>query len=65
MHSETVANQFLVRSFDSGTEISVIKLIKLVYLAHGWHRVYFSRNLISDPVIAGMGPAALSPPSKR
>lgn len=52
MHSETVANYFIQKSFDTGIELTPMKLLKLVYIAHGWHRGYFSSNLINDAVQA-------------
>lgn len=52
MHSETVANYFIQKSFDTGVELTQMKLLKLVYIAHGWHRGYFSTNLINDAVQA-------------
>lgn len=52
MHSETVANYFIQKSFDTGIELTQMKLLKLVYIAHGWHRGYFSTNLINDAVQA-------------
>lgn len=52
MHSETVANYFIRKSFDTGVELTPMKLLKLVYIAHGWHRGYFSSNLINDAVQA-------------
>lgn len=52
MHSETVANYFIQKSFDTGVELTQMKLLKLVYIAHGWHRGYFSSNLINDAVQA-------------
>jgi len=50
--SEAVANYFIQRSFNTGVELTPMKLIKLVYIAHGWHLGYFSQNLINDAVQA-------------
>nr|WP_314580756.1 type II toxin-antitoxin system antitoxin SocA domain-containing protein [uncultured Pseudomonas sp.] len=52
LSSEAVANYFIHKSFEKGVEVTPMKLIKLVYIAHGWHRGYFSQNLISDAVQA-------------
>ena len=52
LNSETVANYFLQKSFDTGVQVTQMKLLKLVYIAHGWHRGYFSKNLINDAVQA-------------
>ncbi|HBN9709425.1 DUF4065 domain-containing protein [Pseudomonas aeruginosa] len=50
--SEAVANYFIQKSFDKGVPLTQMKLLKLVYIAHGWHRAYFSKNLINDAVEA-------------
>jgi uncharacterized phage-associated protein len=50
--SEAVANYFIQKSFDQGVSLSQMKLLKLVYIAHGWHRGYFGVNLINDAVEA-------------
>lgn len=52
LNSEAVANYFIQKSFDKGVALSPMKLLKLVYIAHGWHRGYFSKNLINDAVQA-------------
>lgn len=52
MDSEVVANYFIQKSFDTGIALSQMKLLKLVYIAHGWHRGYFGKNLINDAVQA-------------
>lgn len=52
LNSEAVANYFIQKSFDKGVSLSPMKLLKLVYIAHGWHRGYFSTNLINDAVQA-------------
>lgn len=52
LNSEAVANYFIQKSFDTGIGLTPMKLLKLVYIAHGWHRGYFSENLINDAVQA-------------
>ncbi|MEN5032098.1 type II toxin-antitoxin system antitoxin SocA domain-containing protein [Pseudomonas sp. Ps21-P2] len=52
LNSEAVANYFIQKSFDKGVSLSPMKLLKLVYIAHGWHRGYFATNLINDAVQA-------------
>lgn len=52
LDSEAVANYFLQKSFETGVPLSQLKLLKLVYIAHGWHRGYLSINLINDAVQA-------------
>ncbi|WP_301585631.1 Panacea domain-containing protein [Halomonas alkaliantarctica] len=50
--SEAVANYFLAKSFEQGVPLTPMQLLKLVYIAHGWHRGYFQQNLIDDAVEA-------------
>jgi len=50
--SEAVANYFIQKSFDTGIPLSQMKLLKLVYIAHGWHRGLYDSNLINDCVQA-------------
>ncbi|WP_337160174.1 Panacea domain-containing protein [Pseudomonas putida] len=52
LNSEAVANYFIQKSFDTGIGLTPMKLLKLVYIAHGWHRGYFSENLINEAVQA-------------
>lgn len=47
-----VANYFIQKSIDTGGEITPMKLVKLVYLAHGWHLGLKEVPLISEPVEA-------------
>jgi uncharacterized phage-associated protein len=38
MHNPiSVANYFIQKSLNDGTELTPMKLVKLVYIAHGWH----------------------------
>lgn len=52
LSSEAVANYFIKKSFDTGVPLTQMKLLKLVYISHGWHRGYFEQNLINDAVQA-------------
>lgn len=52
LSSESVANYFIQRSFDEGVPLTPMKLLKLVYIAHGWHLGYFDKPLINDAVQA-------------
>jgi uncharacterized phage-associated protein len=47
-----VALFFIKKGADSGVPITPMKLIKLVYIAHGWHLGFHGRPLISEPVQA-------------
>jgi uncharacterized phage-associated protein len=47
-----VANYFLEKSFETGQVLSPMKLVKLVYIAHGWHLALTSKPLIDEPVQA-------------
>jgi uncharacterized phage-associated protein len=48
----SIANFFIRKSFDTGVEVTPMKLIKLVYLAHGWHLGLNKLPLLSEPVMA-------------
>ena len=52
LSSESVANYFIQRSFNEGVPLTSMKLLKLVYIAHGWHLGYFDKPLINDAVQA-------------
>lgn len=47
-----VANYFLGKSFETGEPVTPMKLVKLVYIAHGWHLALTGRPLIAEPVQA-------------
>jgi uncharacterized phage-associated protein len=47
-----IANYFIQKSFDTGVELTPMKLVKLVYIAHGWHLGVADSPLISEPVQA-------------
>lgn len=50
--SLAVANFFVEKSIDGGVELTPMKLIKLVYIAHGWHLAINKEPLISEAVQA-------------
>lgn len=52
LSSESIANYFIQKSFEEGVNLTQMKLLKLVYIAHGWHLGYFDQPLISDAVQA-------------
>jgi len=47
-----IANYFIDRAREEGQEITPMKLIKLVYFAHGWHLGLFHEPLISEDIMA-------------
>lgn len=47
-----VANYFIQKSFDTGNELTPMKLVKLVYIAHGWHLALTEKPLINEPIQA-------------
>ena len=47
-----IANYFIEKGIQTGEDISPMKLIKLVYIAHGWHLGNFGEPLISEAVEA-------------
>ncbi len=53
-----VANYFVERAREAKQEIGILKLIKLVYLAHGWHLGLYGidRPLIREDVEGSTDP---------
>lgn len=47
-----IANEFLVLSFDDNDLVSPMKLLKLVYIAHGWNLAVYDKKLINEEVQA-------------
>lgn len=50
--SIAVANYFVSKSMETGKELTPMKLLKLVYLAHGWHLAITNSPLIGEAVEA-------------
>lgn len=50
--SLAVANFFVEKSIESGVELTPMKLIKMVYIAHGWHLALKKEPLIAEAVQA-------------
>lgn len=48
----TIANYFIKKSFDTGIGVSPMKLIKLIYLAHGWNLAIQNEPLINEAIQA-------------
>lgn len=51
-NASTVANHFLAKASAEGVPLTPMQLIKLVYIAHGWHLGYFKRPLINEDIHA-------------
>ena len=47
-----IANYFVQKSFESGISVTPMQLLKLTYIAHGWHLGIFGKDLITEPVQA-------------
>lgn len=47
-----IANEFLQLGMNANAPITPMKLLKLVYFAHGWHLGLTGRPLINEPVQA-------------
>ncbi|RCL04150.1 MAG: putative phage-associated protein [Candidatus Tokpelaia sp. JSC189] len=53
MHdSSVVANQFLILAQNKNNTLTLMQLLKLVYIAHGWMLGLYGRPLIRDEVQA-------------
>jgi len=48
--SIVIANFFVKKSIDTGIELTPMKLIKLVYIAHGWYLALTEESLINEAV---------------
>jgi uncharacterized phage-associated protein len=47
-HPLQIANYFINKSFQTGVLLTPMKLLKLVYLAHGWNLGIRGQNLITE-----------------
>lgn len=47
-----IANHFIKKAGETGSELTPMKLMKLVYLGHGWHLGVTGKPLISERVQA-------------
>ncbi|MDE0300644.1 MAG: DUF4065 domain-containing protein [Candidatus Poribacteria bacterium] len=52
--AKAVANWFIRRSLKESNPVTLMKLLKLVYIAHGWHLAIVDKPLIRDRVEAWM-----------
>ena len=50
--SRRVANYFINKGLDEGVDLTPMKVIKLVYISHGWYLAYRKKSLISDSIQA-------------
>ncbi len=46
--SRSIANEFIRIGREKGVPITMMKLIKLVFFAHGWHLGLYGRPLVSE-----------------
>ncbi len=51
-HSYAVANEFIAISIEKNKLVTPMKLLKLVYFAHGWHLGLYGTGLIDEQVEA-------------
>lgn len=47
-----IANYFINKSGEKGQEITSMKLIKLVYISHGWHLALYGAPLVQEDIQA-------------
>lgn len=47
-----IANYFVEKAKEGDTELTILKLMKLIYIAHGWHLGYSGKPLIREDVEA-------------
>ena len=48
----TIANYFIQKSHKTGDPVTAMKLIKLVYIAHGWYLALNKESLINEAIQA-------------
>ena len=48
----TIANFFINQSLADGYQLTPMKLVKLTYIAHGWHLAFKEKPLLSEGVQA-------------
>lgn len=51
-NSRQLANYFIKKSHATGVELTPMKLIKLCYIAHGWHLGLFGNELLDEAIYA-------------
>lgn len=51
-NSHQIANFFIKKSQDTGDELTPMKLIKLTYIAHGWHLGLYDSSLLDEAIVA-------------
>ncbi len=44
----SIANYFVKKSWEEGKELTPMKLVKLVYIAHGWHLAITEQPLLTE-----------------
>lgn len=48
----SIANYFVQKSFATGKELTPMKVVKLVYISHGWYLALADKALINEPIQA-------------
>lgn len=51
-NSHQISNYFIQLSQKTGKELTPMKLIKLAYIAHGWHLGLFDKQLLDEVIYA-------------
>lgn len=51
-NSLIIANYFINKSIKTGVELTPMKILKLVYISHGWYLGNYRQPLISEAVLA-------------
>jgi uncharacterized phage-associated protein len=51
-YPSSIANFFLYQSFDENIPLTPMKLIKLVYIAYGWHLAIYDKKLFDEKIQA-------------
>jgi len=51
-NSLVISNFFIEKSKDTGIELTPMKILKMVYISHGWFLAYNNKPLIKETVLA-------------
>lgn len=52
LDAREIANWFIRRARRDGRRLSIMALLKLIYIAHGWHLQIFKQPLVQDRIEA-------------
>ena len=51
LHASQIANYFLLRAQDEGVAMTQFKLLKMMYIAHGWCLAVLDRDILGGEIV--------------